>query len=252
MTPFDYLVPSSNSDRYLGIEIDTRQLVLIDENFKVAKRYDVTFDQDRECDLIWSADERFAICRTFRSSLEQQTNRCSVFRIDLKTGRRRILKPGLKDDRYFFSGHGGEVVRLGTLGDQSETYGNGNYGSNIEIVPDGDASEKEIYRFTNPGEDGTNSWHREFYPPALCNSDCSLFAIALPRLGEQSHGYHFHLIARNGYTWPFPDGAKSDFISPFVAIAFANDGKTLVSHDDRRLFSIPVAMIKKAAQEAGK
>ena len=64
-TCFDYLLPSPTSDRYLGIEIDTRQLVVVDENFKIIKRIDVTFDADRQCDLIWSPDERFAICRSY-------------------------------------------------------------------------------------------------------------------------------------------------------------------------------------------
>ncbi len=250
-TPFDYLLPSSTSDRYLGIEIDTRQLVLVDENFKITKRFEVTFDQNRQCDLIWSPDERFAICRSFRSSLEPMSNKCSVFRIDLKSGQRRSLPMGLKDDRYFFSGHGGEVVQLGTLGDVSETYGNGSYGSYIEFYSDGKTEEREINRFTNPGEDGMNSWHRAFYPPALCSPNCSLFAVALPRLPNQPHGYHFHLIDRNGNKWRFAGGDSSDFISPYVPIAFVEGGEKLVAHDESRLFTIPVSAIK-AATEAKK
>src|SRR6185312_14146365 len=65
VTPFDVLVPSTTSGRFLGIEIDTRQLVLADEDFRVTQRYEATFTRQCFCDLTWSPDERYAICREF-------------------------------------------------------------------------------------------------------------------------------------------------------------------------------------------
>ena len=249
-TPFDYLLPSSTSDRYLGIEIDTRQLVLVDENFKITKRFDVTFEQQRACDLIWSADERFAICRAFRSGLEPISDKCSVFRIDLKTGKRRDLKPGFGRDRFIFSGKDGEVLRVGVVGVHEEPhYGDGTYGSYFEIVPDGDGKEQEIYRFGSPGDEHTSEWHLRFYPPVSCNSDCSLLALARPRKPDEKPGFHYCLMDRDGRTWVFPDGNQSDFISPYIPIAFVEGGEKLVAHDESRLFSIPVAAIKAAAEE---
>ncbi len=253
VTPFDYLIPSSTSDRYLGIEIDTRQLVLVDENFKIAKRFDVTFDRDRQCDLIWSPDERLAICRSFRGGLEPISDKCSIFRIDLESGKRRDLKPGFGRDRFVFSGSGEEILRIGVVGVKEEPhYGDGTYGSYMEFVPDGENNEHELYRFGSPGDDRTSDWHQKFYPAVVCNKDCSLLALARPRLPGEKPGFHYCLMDRGGHTWPFWDGDTSNFISPCVAIAFVDGGQTLLAHDDSRLFSIPVATIKKVAEEAAK
>jgi hypothetical protein len=109
---FDYLLPSTTSDRFLGVEIDTRQLVATDENLRITKRFDVTFAPERGCDLFWSSDERFAICRSYNRA-GYPKNEWTGLRLDLKTGEKRLLSGDFVTDRFAFTGRGGEVVRLG-------------------------------------------------------------------------------------------------------------------------------------------
>jgi hypothetical protein len=102
-----WLVPSSTSGAILGIEIDTRQLVLTDENFHIVERYDATLNNTRVCDLTWSPDERFAICRQFDDQPpEPWVQPWNGFRIDLKTGARRNLKGEYRSERWIFTGRG--------------------------------------------------------------------------------------------------------------------------------------------------
>jgi hypothetical protein len=242
-TPFDCLLPSSTSGRCLGVEIDTRQLVLTDQNLHVVKRYDVTLDQDRRCDLFWSRDEHVAVGRSFRSSLEPLGDYCRVFRVDLVSGKRREMKRGIERDRFCFSGHGSEVVRLGIAGLPPNGYGDGTYGSYIEITPDGDAKTHELYRFENPGPT-FSEWHRHFYPAILCNSDCTLFAIAMPKSTGTKVGFRYFLMDRGGKKWPFPGSNASQFISPYFPIAFANKDRTIIARTGTELFSLPVKTIE--------
>jgi hypothetical protein len=251
-TPFDYLLPSSTSDRYLGIEIDTRQLVLVDEDFRIAKRFDATFDRDRQCDLIWSPDQRFAICRVFRSSLEPLSDKCSEFRIDLTNGKRRDLKPGFQRDHFVFSSNGGEVVRVGVIGVEPDNFGDGSYGSYLELIPDGNGDSHEIYRFTDPGKEPSITWHMERYPEVLCDSECQLFAIALPRQPNETPGFNYYFIDRSRHKWRFPNSDSSAFIAPYYPVAFIDGNKAIVAHDETRLFSVPLAAIKAAAEEVAK
>jgi hypothetical protein len=89
VTPYDVLAPSAKSNRYLGVEIDTRQLVLIDETFEIVKRFDVTFPAEDAVNLNWSKNERFGICRTMERDWRFEL---SAFRIDLETGEQTPLR----------------------------------------------------------------------------------------------------------------------------------------------------------------
>lgn len=238
-TCFDYLIPSATSERWLGIEIDTRQLVLISDRWQVLKRFDVVVEDGRRCDLTWSADERFAICRSYRGGNEPLSDYCSVFRFDLETGNRREMARGVDKDRFVFTGNGGEVVRIGVTGTPPNGYGDGTYGSYLELTPDGDGPSKEIHRFSEPGP-RTSEWHRQFYPPVLHNDDCTLFAMALPRRKPRKPGFHFQLMDRAGRTWPFALEDEMKFISPYMPIGLANGGQTMIARDGSRLFSVPI------------
>jgi hypothetical protein len=243
-TPFDYLLPSVTSDRYLGIEIDTRQLVLVDEGFKVIKRYNATFEPQRNWDLIWSPDERFAICRTY--SNQSLDDSWTGFRIDLKTGAKRALD-GYKGDRFLFVGHSGVMIRIGMRNPKQLEYGDGRNGSYIALVPEGNEPQRDIFRFDKPRK-VTDEWNAVMTYPLICaSSDCDLFAMALPR-DSGKPGYLYHLIDRSGRKWPFPDD-PSLLVAPYRVLAFVDEDKKLVARDDTRLFSIPVATIKAAAEE---
>lgn len=132
---------------------------------------------------------------------------------------------------------------MGVVGLPPRGYGDGSYGSYIEITPDGNGREREIYRFGNPGQQN-NDWHRQSYPAVLCNSDCTLFAMALPRAKEGTAGFHYHLIDRSGNKWPFAPDDTSHFISPYLPIAFTHNDRTLVARDGSQLFSVPVEAIQ--------
>jgi hypothetical protein len=241
-TCFDFLVPSSTSGRFLGVEIDTRELVLVNEEFQVAKRFGIILDQRRQCDLFWSRDEGVAMCRSFRSSMEPISNHCTAFRVNLKTAECGDTKKGIEGDRYYFSGNGTEAIRVGIVGVPPNGFGDGTYGTYVEIMPDGNDTVQELIRFNNPvGQ--ANEWHRQFYPAVLCNSDCTLFAIALPRRKGTTAGFHFHLMDRSGKTWPFGP-QSSQFISPYLPIAFCDGDRVMVAHDGSQLFSIPVESIQ--------
>ena len=105
-TCFDYLHPSATSGRFLGVEIDTRELVLVDHTFHVAKRFDVTFRQRRRCELFWSPDEKTAVGRLF---LEHPSDEWEGFRIDLETGEIQKLDVGFQTDRFVFPNEGNEL-----------------------------------------------------------------------------------------------------------------------------------------------
>ena len=238
-TSFDYLVSSSSSDHYLGIEIDTRQLVVADENFKIAKRLPVTFDPQQRCDLIWSPDERFAIARIY--SQQPLDRRWTGFRIDLQTGNQRSLE-GLAGDRFIFTGHGGEVVRIGTPELKTGEYADGRNGTYIAIVPDGDGMQSDIARFIKPARDGVSPM-RPNYPPVAVSPDGTLFAMAFPRENDQP-GFRYYLVERDGTKRPLATDDQSLDVSPYTVVAIVNDNQTIIGHDGTHLFSIPVARIK--------
>ncbi|MCI0335499.1 MAG: hypothetical protein L0228_20015 [Planctomycetes bacterium] len=244
-TSFDRLVPSATSGRFLGVEIDTRQLVIADETFTVTKRFDVTFKPQRACDLVWSADERFAICRT---RLEHPSEKWVGVRIDLETGKKRPLAGLFFSERWAFTGHQGEVIRTGKSQDFFGVYADGGAGGTyISVVPDGDADQRDIARFARPRKEYQTHWRdRGPYPPVRLSRDCELFAMAFPR-ELQNPGYRYYLVDREGKRWPLaPHDDETQHVSPFYVVAIANGGHTILACDDTRLFSIPVATVKEA------
>ena len=106
-TCFDYLLPSSTSERFLGVEIDTRQLVEADEDFKIINRFDAALVSQQQCDMVWSADRRFAICR---QPMEYPSQKWAGFRINLATGEKRELTSSYLREQFAFTGRDGEVV----------------------------------------------------------------------------------------------------------------------------------------------
>jgi hypothetical protein len=244
-TCFDFLLPSSTSGRFLGIEIDTRELVLADENFRITKRFNVRLDQRRGCDLFWSPDERVAICRTFRSSVEPISNHCTFFRVNLETGERSESKKGIEGDKFYFSGRGSEVIRVGMTGTPQGGYGDGSNGTFIEMIPNGDEPARDIVRFSRLPQPTDDYRDHRWYPAVISNADCTLFAIALPREAGKRRGYHYHLVDRQGKTWPFAPIDDSLYYTPYFPIAFANNGQAIVARSASQLFSIPVQTVQR-------
>ena len=244
-TCFDRMVPSETSGRFLGIEIDTRQLVIADKDFRITDRFNVVFQVRRMCDLIWSRDERFAICRTRH---DHPSEKWTGLRINLETGEQRPLEGSFFSERFRFTGRGGEVVRTGKTQDLFGVYADGGgWGTRISIVPDGGGEERDIYRFARPIKSYEDSWHRRGrYPPVRLSRDCQLFAMALPRdVGKT--GFQYFLLDRKGNRWSLSvNDDASEHVSPYRVVAIVNNGHTILAWDDTKLFSVPVANILKS------
>jgi hypothetical protein len=244
VTPFDYLVPSATSDRFLGVEVDTRQLVITDKNFEITQRFDVTIPQDRFLDLIWSPDEKFAVCRLHINDQDGNPNSWEGFRFNFSTGERTNLPGAYLRERVAFTGHGGELVRTGTTPIHMYEYGGGGNGTYIALAPDGSGEQHDVFRFVRPRKAIDDRQMRKSYPPVRWSSDVSLFAVAQPRGGDQP-GFRYFLADRDGQRWPLGPDDGAHYISPYHVIAIANGGQTIVGCDDTNLFSIPVESIQK-------
>ena len=252
-TCFDVLVPSTTSERFLGIEIDTRQLVIADENFHVTKRFDATFDPRRFVDLTWSPDEQYALCRVFAEHQPAPwLEPWDGFRIDLNTGAKRALDGMYRSERWMFTGQRGESVRTGKTPLVTGALADGGSGTFVSLVPDGDGRERDIVRFTKTtAELQSIDWRkRGRYPPVRLSKDASLFAVALPRDATKP-GFRCFLLDRDGKRWPIArTDDESQAVSPYYPLAIADGGKTIVACDDSQLFSIPVEKTTHATSPA--
>lgn len=236
VTPYDLLVPSATSGRFLGIEIDTRQLVLVDEQFAIAKRFDVTFPIERTVDLTWSENERFAVCRTHN---EYGSKGASAFRINLETGQR---SPDVKcnvSNRFLFIGAEGKFLHLWIANSGVWGYMNGESGTRATVVePDGTSRHlftTKGFRKPQKGQLGS------IFPPMIAAADGSHIAFALPRPEDQLPGAQYHLIDLAGRTTPLPLVSDSSYITPYFPITFADEGRRLIARSGSKLFSILVS-----------
>jgi hypothetical protein len=245
VTPFEFLLPSESSDRYLGVEIDTRQLVLVDKDFQIIKRFDVVLDQDRRCDLFWSADERTAVCRSFRSSQEPISDKCIFFRYDLKSGKRDETREGRESDRFYFPNSSSEVVRVGRNATPRGGLADGSNGTFIELIPNKKPIVELLHFVRLPKRTDNYKEHRT-YPPVIASNNALMYALALPRPDNKPRGYHFNLIDINGQMWPFRPIDSSHYYTPYLPLVFADNDQTIIARDGSRLFSVSVASIKNA------
>jgi hypothetical protein len=248
VTPYDRLLPSSTSGRYLGVEIDTRQLVIADKDFRIVRRFDVYFDQHRMCELVWSPDERYAVCL---SHLEHPSDKTEGFRVDLQTGTKTELRSGVIRDQFYFTGNGGELVRLGITGIPPHGFGDGTYGAYISILANDSDREREVIRFTGLPGDPQNWRVARAYPPILGAADGSRFAIALPRSDKQAAGFHYHLVDRDGNAKRFVPVNDVSYITPYYPIAFAEGGRRLIARSGSTLFSLPVSKVVEEDEARG-
>lgn len=245
VTPYDALVPSVTSDRFLGIEIDTRQLVLVDRDFQVARRFDVRVPP--YCDIAWSPDERFALCRQEQEDEEREepSNPWRGMRVDLETGEKRGFRGYYwTTDRCAFTGRGGEFILFGVRGFLSE-HVDRMVGAHLWLFPNGAEPARKLVRYEEP-EHLTGfyeSARRYGYPPVIPNPDATLFAMPLPRDSKAQPGYLYHFVDREGVAQPWTPYDPSDYLAPAQVLAFANKGQTVVARTNDQLLSIPVADI---------
>jgi hypothetical protein len=243
-TPFLHLTPSPSSGRWIGIEKDTRQLVIVDEDFQVIRRFDeIRPARSFGFALDWSPDEQFIIWRN-QIGFDHYNN-WEGFWMNLDTGEKRELSGRFMDEHIAFTGRGGEFFRSGQDGAKSGWSGDLIVGAHLTIVPEGQAAARDLWRIkVDPKRRIPGALtNRPGNPPVRPAPGCDLFAIGLPRPTGQVSGWIWHLIDRQGTTWQFPGEDNGEFISPFDVVGFAEGGKTIVAHDRTKLFAFSVSAI---------
>jgi hypothetical protein len=246
-TCFDYLTPSSTSDRWIGIEKDSRQLVIADANFTVVKRFnEVRPDRSFGFQLNWSPDERFIIWRN-QIGFDHFSN-WEGFRMNLETGAKHPLSGRFMDERFEFTGNKGEFYRCGQTGAKTRGY-DMVVGAHLTIVLNGEEAEFDLWRLKlDPNDPRPGAMtNRPGNPPARMSPDGQLFAIGLPRKAGERSGFHWHLVDRAGKIWRFPTKDNGEYVSPYDVSGFATNGQVIVGYDKKTLFTVPVATIQTEA-----
>jgi hypothetical protein len=246
-TCFDYLTPSPTSDRWIGIEKDSRQLVIADANFDVVKRFDeVRPDKSFGLQLNWAPNERFIIWRN-QIGFDHFSN-WEGFRMDLDTGAKRPLIGRFMDEKFQLTGDNGEFYRCGQTGAKTRGY-DMVVGAHLTIVPNGDAAEVDLWRLKlDPNDPRPGAMtNRPGNPPVHMSSDGQLFAIGLPRKAGETSGFHWHLIDRAGKIWRFPTDDNGEYVSPYDVAGFGANGQVIVGYDTKTLFTVPLSTIQTAA-----
>jgi hypothetical protein len=253
-TPFLSLTPSTTSGRWIGIEKDTRQLVLLDNNFAVTARID-EFLPSRSFGvrLDWSPDENFVI---FRNQVGfDHHNNWEGFHLDLGTGLKRKLAGIFMDELIVFTGRGGEFFRAGQDGVRSKGFsGDLINGAHLTIVPEGNDGPRDIWRLTiRPNKRRqVMLTNRPGNPPVRMSPDGELFAIGIPRPPGERSGCFWHLMTRDRKSWRFPGEDNGAYVSPYELVGFAGDGKVIVAYDAEQLFALPISEIMTEPNETNK
>lgn len=248
-TCFLYLTPSATSDRWIGIEKDTRQLVITNESFEIVKRFDETRStRSWGYKLVWSPDERFIIWRN-QVGFDHFSN-WEGFHMNLDSGAKRELSGRFMDEKIEFTGRGGEFYRCGQTGAKTHGY-DAVVGAHLTLVPEDGGAASDLWRIkVDPkGPKPGLLTNRPGNPPLRMSPDGSLFAIGLPRPAGERSGVIWHLINREGRTWRFPGEDNGQFVSPHDLAGFADNGKLIVAYDTTRLFVFPTSTVKNEVNE---
>jgi len=244
-TPFLTLIPSSTSDRWLGIEKDTRQLVVVDNEFKVIQRFkEFLPEKTHDLAMKWSPDERFIISRN-RIGFDHFSN-WEGFRLDLQTGEKRLMDGRIMNEKFGFTGHGGEFYRCGNHAEKTRGYDK-MVGSHLILVPDGVSDAVELWKMESDNEPAMGSlvtWGG--ITPIQMSSDGELFILSLRKWINQKYYSYYELIDRRGNRWHLRDENGDQLLAPYLIVGFADENRLLVAYDDERMFTFPVAVVKTA------
>jgi hypothetical protein len=242
-TPFLYLTPSPASDRWLGIEMNTRQLVVVDKDFQIIERHDEFLPKDNYgFDMIWSPDEKFVFWR--QQIGYDYTSNWVGCRYDLAARDRQIFTGSYMRDEIKFTGNRGEFLRVGANGVQDAISGLATTEQYVGIVPDGRMHMQRFWWFrpeppgmenmvSIPGSGSNVTW----------SPDLELFTIGLGRL-EGPRRSTMHLADRHRHLWKFPGKETEKYVSPYHIAGFALDGQSIIAYDETRLFVLPVDAVR--------
>lgn len=239
-TPYDYLIPSLTSDRFLGVEIDTKEIVVVDSDFTASKRTGVCVNAEYEFDLAWSADEKFAIYRI--ATREPWSQSWNGGRVDLDSGEVRHLHGIYWDSRSYFTGRGGEFLQW-EVEDAAHRMTGPQRRPVLNLVPDGNGPIRKVLECERDMDIASAlvlttrplhpAWDREWH--------FQRFAIALPRGATSKQGYHMHFVDLEGQMQPFKQWDEAAVISPYYVVGFVDSGRHLIGRNDSQLLSIPIA-----------
>jgi hypothetical protein len=242
-TPFIYLIPSSTSDRWLGIEKDTRQLVVVDIEFEVIQRFEEFLpDKTHGFAMKWSPDERFVIWRN-QIGFDHFSN-WEGFRLDLQTGEKRLMDGRIMNEKFGFTGHSGEFYRCGNHAENNRGYDK-MVGSHLILVPDGVGDAVELWKMEGDNEPAMGSlvtWGG--ITPIQMSSDGELFILSLRKWINQKDYSYFELIDRMGNRWHPRDENGDQLLAQYLIVGFADENRLLVAYNDQRMFTFPVAVVK--------
>ena len=190
--------------------------------------------------MIWSPDERFVIWRN-KIGFDHYSN-WDGFWMDLTTGEKRELSGQFMNQKFAFTGQGGEYVRWGQAGERNELLSGAHVTSAyLSLFSDKEKESRDIWRVKSPRQGSSFSFH-----PVRHDPGCTLFTIGLPKPPSDQLGCVMHLMNRDGKKWKLPGDDNGGHISPYRVVGFAEKGKTIIAFDMRRLFAIPVATIMEA------
>lgn len=244
-TPFIYLIPSPASDRWLGIEKDTRQLVVVDNEFEVIQRFEEFLpERTHGFAMKWSPDERFVIWRN-QIGFDHFSN-WEGFRLDLQSGEKRLMDGRIMNEKFGFTGHGSEFYRCGNHAEKTRGYDKMT-GSHLILVPDGDDDAVELWRMESNNEPAMGSLYTwGGLTPIQMSSDGELFLLSLRKWIDRKDCSLWELIDRKGNRWHLRDENGDQLLAPYLIVGFADDNRLLVAYDDKQMFTFPVAVVKTA------
>ena len=242
-TPFLYLTPSQTSGRWLGVEKDTRQLVVVDDDFNVIIRHEEILPENEfGFDMCWSPDERFIFWRQ-QIGFDYYSNWVGC-RYDLETRERQVFTGDYMAEQIQFTGNRGEFLRVGASGVQRNWSGLNLVEHYVGLVPDGRYYMQRFW-YSRADPPGVSSKVRMLarLPNISWSPNFQLFTIGLPRQ-EGPYGEVLHLADRQRHLWKLPGGDSGQYISPYNVAGFALDGNSIIAYDDTRLIALPVAAIQ--------
>lgn len=252
-TPYLTLAPSSTSGRWIGIEKDTRQLVLLDESLTVMRRFE-EFLPDRTFgfQLDWSPDERSIVWRN-QIGFDHYSN-WEGFWLDLESGDKRLLEGRFRDESIQFTGNGGEFVRFGRDGHKSPRItADIVTGAHLTIVPDDGGRPRDVWHVDTSSDNKDGRLSDGGIPSSsfFMAGKGHLFAIPTSQFIDEQYRMTWRLMDRTGKAWNLPGEDTGEYEKPYSLAGFAGRGKLLVAYDKTRLFTVPVDAVLRAKNEVG-
>ncbi|QDT69531.1 hypothetical protein MalM25_24700 [Planctomycetes bacterium MalM25] len=242
VTSYDRIFPSPSCRRFLGVEIDTHQLVLLNADLRIERRYDVFLGKEHHLtSCAWSPNERHLLYK-LKPAYPPRT--AVPYRIDLETGEGLRLSESHEGDRFVLTGDRDEALRIGKFPIRHGGKSDGGDGSYVSLVEAGGRHETFLANFNRRTVRGRRSGEDKPYPMPVVSASTRQAVIALPR-GPGTVGYRYWLVDAQGERRPLGMDNRDCYYSPWRVLAFVDGGNRLLANDYTRLFTVPIESISK-------